>query len=60
MEIHPDRKAPGSREPTPGEAAQLPDMVVSRRWGAGWMLKRQGLGASQGSCAGREAEMQHF
>lgn len=60
MERHPDRKAPGSRDPTPGEAAQLPDIVVSSSWGAGWVLELQALGASQGPCAGREAEMQHF
>lgn len=60
MEKRPDRKAPGSRDPTPGEAAQLPDMVVSSRWGAGWMLQLQGLGASQASCAGEKQRCNIF
>lgn len=45
MEIHPDRNAPGSRDPTPGEAAELPDIVVSRSWVGAWVLQLQELGA---------------
>lgn len=31
--------------PTPGEAAELPDMVVSKSWVRDWMLQLQGLSA---------------
>lgn len=49
-----------TRDPTPGEAAELPDIVVSRSWVGDWMLQLQGLCAWECSCAGGEAEMQHF
>ncbi|KAM9079886.1 uncharacterized protein AAG666_018639 [Megaptera novaeangliae] len=45
VEIHPDQNAPCPRDPTPGQAAELPDIVVSRSWVGGWMLQLQGLSA---------------
>ncbi|KAL6071554.1 hypothetical protein STEG23_024525 [Scotinomys teguina] len=42
-EIHPDPSAPGPHDPTPGEAAELPDIVVSRSWAGDWMLQLQRL-----------------
>ena len=49
-----------TRDPAAGEAAELPDIVVSRSWVGDWMLQLQGLCAWECSCAGGEAEMQHF
>lgn len=43
MEMHPDRNAPDSHDPTPKEAAELPDIVVSRNGVTGWMLQLQEL-----------------
>ncbi|KAK7810813.1 hypothetical protein U0070_019978 [Myodes glareolus] len=42
-EIHPDPSAPGPHDPTPGEAVELPDIVVSRSWAGDWMLQLQRL-----------------
>ncbi|EGW03801.1 hypothetical protein I79_004369 [Cricetulus griseus] len=42
-EIHPDPSTPGPHDPTPGEAAKLPDIVVSRSWAGDWMLQLQRL-----------------
>ncbi|XP_076781295.1 uncharacterized protein LOC143439194 isoform X2 [Arvicanthis niloticus] len=42
-EIHSDPSVPGPHDPTPGEASELPDILVSRSWAGDWMLQLQRL-----------------